>query len=745
MRIFWTQEARRSRVAAAVAALVACATARADGYLLQLNPGYTASSTTTTDEAGHESTSRGSAVSQKYRLTLDDTLYPNLSLSAGGLLDWTIGQSRTEGVNRYTDSKRWSGFGRLRAGTPLLAGALDYDHTEQESSSKTAGAPESSFAVIRESYGGSVSWKPADLPALDLRLSRSESHDRSRTTLDLTSDDALISARYEPTQDLDLRYSVRGSQTTDHLKDVVSRQLASSASATWTGRYLSGRGTAYVSYNLGALSSEVTAPRVGGTISTQQLPVEGLSVVEQFPAVPTNVKLGPNSALVDGITGGGDPVPHAGVNLGYTAATATGERPLRDLGARFADAVTPVNLVYVYVDRVVPDEQAATFIWTAYRSDNDQDWTQLGSPVIAPFNPLLNRFEIPIERSSASYLKVVTRPLATSPTTPAQLAEIFVTEIQFFLVRAAEEVVGTSSVLAGSLNATTRIQLLEAPSLAYDLTTLVTHTSASHQVTYAVTNGLSAYRRLGRRADVSGRLERSDLDSGVGHESANRWSASMSVNPLPTLGGALVYSGQYSQNQLGDTLSQSLGTSARADLYTGISLSGNASAGLSRNEEGRSTRSVTTSAGLTLSPNPVLALTSSVAYTAAVQTGAGRPEQSDRRGMLEASASFTPVRALAASGSVTRTFGGSIPAQTLVAFTAGFSPFQGGDLQLRYSYQETLDLTGEQRTRTHGPAVRWIIRRGWFADAAYTFFDARAPAQDISTRAFSANLNILLR
>jgi len=79
---------------------------------------------------------------------------------------------------------------------------------------------------------------------------------------------------------------------------------------------------------------------------------------------------------------------------------------------QFADAITPVSLVYVWVDKALPAQVSGAFGWTAYRSDDNVDWVPV--PLAGPvtFGAFDNRFEIPIEGTRSRYLKVVTRPLA---------------------------------------------------------------------------------------------------------------------------------------------------------------------------------------------------------------------------------------------------------------------------------------------------------------------------------------------
>ncbi len=82
---------------------------------------------------------------------------------------------------------------------------------------------------------------------------------------------------------------------------------------------------------------------------------------------------------------------------------------------------------------------------------------------------------------------------------------------------------------------------------------------------------------------------------------------------------------------------------------------------------------------------------------------------------------------------------------TLWSFGGAVSPFPGGDLQLRYSWNETYDAAARARTRTHGPVARWNIRAGWYLNAGYSLRETDTPAVTEDTRTFNANLLITLR
>jgi hypothetical protein len=741
--------ALRPQLSATVLALLcalalAPAVARA-GVSAQIEPGYSTANTTFRDELGGETRVETEQWLQNYRLNLENQLYPLVTVSAGGNLRWAIGSSRSADAGTVdTESQLWNTYARLAAGGPVLNGGIDYARRWEDIETRGAGLTLAPPGVVRESFSGSVGWRPADLPTLNLRLARSTARDDARAITDQTSDEALLSSTFEPAKDLSLRYAIRYGNTADHLTDIERSELLNSGSVTWTGRYLENRGNVYVGYNVSTRTSETSAPLGTGTIAVQQLPVAGLSVIETFPATPLQVTLSPNAALIDGNTSAS-----AGVNLG-TSAGAGPEIALRDLGAQFQDVITPVNAIHVYVDRTIPVALEALLGWAAYQSDNNLDWTEVCGggtrpPCLVTFNPVLLRFEIQIERTQARFLKVITRPLpATAPDPQGEFRDLFVTELQFLEVVPAELARGRTSQVAGNLSATTRLLLVPDLGLAYDFSGFLSHAD-DRQATWSILNGLSLARRLDPVFAVAARVDRSDFDLGRGLEAQNRWSASLSADPLPTVGGLVSYTGQLSQLEEGTAISNSATLSARADLYEGLAVNGTGSVSLARNEVDVTSRSLLVAASTSIVPNRYVSLTGSASYTDSESSGGGRPPRSDERGFLEASASLAPFPALSVAGSVSRQFGGTTRPVTLASASGAFSPFPGGDLQLRYSYQETFDSAAELRSRVHGPSARWTIRQGWHLAASYNEQESRAPASFQRTRAFNANLLVSLR
>lgn len=747
-----TRPARGRRRAALLAAAALAAIpgpGAADGWSVRIKPGWSLSESVLTDELGREVETESDLFLQEYRLTLDKTLMPLLVLSAGGFLDWNTGTQRVGPVASEVDAKRWNGYASLKAGGPFLSGALDYNRREEVAESIAAGATVRSPHLVRDAYSASLTWRPSELPSVDLRLGRIDTRDRSRLVYDQTSDDASLALRWAPARPVSLRYSVQWAESEDRRVGVESSSLVNGFSASWGDTFRGGRIRTYLNYNGSTRSSWFAARGPEGYLDRQQFtaPGGGLSKVEGPLDTPERVTLAPNAALVDG-----DVLASAGLNLGYSASAA-GDVARRDLGGTFPNVITPVNRIHVSLDRPIEDaavlEEFLTGLstFTVWQSEDNLDWTAVdlatGEPVL--FDPFLNRFEIPLAAEvQARHLKVVTRPLRTAITTDPRYAEIFVTEVQFFQRIDAEDVPSTDFTFAHNLNGTARVTLVEGLGLTYDFSMFLSDDSETDRVTYSFVNGLSLSRRLGRVWLVAARAERTDADAGVGHEALNRWSASLSASPLPTLGGSIHYSGQLVQRAAGTSISNSAGVYARAELYQGVSLGGGVTASLAEDEVGLATRSTSASGSATFEPNRVLSFTGSVAYTSTAQSGGGRPDRSEDSGVVDATLSLSPFPALALGATLSRYFAVARPA-TLASFNGSFSPFPGGALQLRYGYQETLDTGAEARTRTHGPGVRWNIRTGWYVDAAGSFAYSDTPSQTVETRSVFANLLITLR
>ena len=673
---------RSALALAALAAVAAAGSARAQGLSASAQVQYTSGSLSSTDATGRITRNSYWAVPQKYRLGLDKQLFPLLLIQANGLYEWTPGEGQTDGIWSETDIQRWAVYARAVLGPPILNLSPFYSRRQEWATSQTAGLPpQRSPTLVNEAFGAYLGWSPAELPVLNLKYERAYRYDTLRVVSDVVTDEVTFSANYVEVQNLALRYGLRWSNVQDRIREVESTDLNQAAQVTWSGSFFERRLATSLSYTLAFRNSTVRASGAGGTVTVQKFPIAGLSLVEAFPATPERDTLLPNPALIDG-----DVTSGTGLNIGFAPSLA-GDVAYRDMGVQFPDRLTAVNLVRVWVDKALPPQVWSAYAWTAYTSDDNVEWTQV--PVTGPvvFDPFLNYFEIPVPQVQARYLKVLTRPLPVGATVDPQYADVVVTEVQVFLATPAGSAPQKLSEVTGTFNGSARVLILRDWNLAYDVTLFFTQQNQLQPRSWSLTNGLGASRQLSATVGVGGRLERTDFNSGQGHEASSRLAAQISWNPLPALGLGLTYSGQYGEQLFGETISNALTGVVRVDLYEGVSLSGSQTLSNARAVDGRITNGLTSAVGLTLVPLQALNLNATWSITASESSGAGRPSFTDRSSQLVGNVTFAPVQAFYVAGGVTysKSLTQEKP-QALTNLVAGFSPFPGGQLQVRFGY-----------------------------------------------------------
>ena len=731
-----SRQIRRATALALVGVLLLPVAAHADGFGATAEVGYTNGTLTVTDATGRSTTTHSNLLPQRYRLSFDKQFYPFLILNAAGLYNWTPGWNTTDGIETTTETHRWNVFASLLVGPPILNATPYYIRRQEFGSIGAGGGSFRSPTLVNQAYGVYAGWNPAGLPLLNLRVGHNENFDGNREFQDTVSDEIIFNASYLEVENLALRYTLRWSKGSDRLNGVQTTDLNQGAQVSWSGSFFERRLNTSVNYTVGYRTGTVESSG-SGTVSIQQFPVGGLSLVELFPSIPSVVTLLPNPALIDG-----DLLASAGIDIGFGPSLA-GDQNLRDMGVAFANGTTEVNALRLWVDRQLPPSVAGAYAFTAWSSDDNLSWTQV--PVTGPvtFGVFENRFEIPIVRTQARYLKVVTRPITTAVTSDPQYRAVLVTELQPFLVVPASEAPRTSQQWGGNFNGSARLLLLQDWNLAYTLGFNTSHEGSLDFRDWSVLNALSAGRQVAPGVSVNAQISRTDsAQTNLPHEATNRWSAQIGYDPYQTLGLSFTYSGQYGQLFQGDVLSNSVTLVARADPWQGVSLAATGGYTWARDAAGRRLESPNASVGITLVPMQALTISGTWGVSSSIVTGTGGPVRGESTSSLQGSLSFTPVRAIYFTAGILRSSGGGMGPQTLLNFGGGFSPFTGGQLLIRFGYDESVDTLSRIRNRFLGPSLRWNIRTGTYLDVAYTWNDTFQPALLTQSRTLFANLFI---
>lgn len=745
---------RRGACAACLLAVLlsAAGAARADGISGLIEEEVSKGSTDLSDAASGAQRLQTAQFTQRYRLAFDRALWPNLRFSTGGLFEQLLGSSDSLTTSSDLSSRTSNLYANLAFGSQVLSGAAGY--TRREAGSGAAGNP-----LVAEELSASLGWRPEELPSLAFRYAHPTLHDASGRVQDTVADAATLTLAWNPRPKLSLRYTFDWSNPRDNLRLSETIAVRQTGGADYGATFAAWNTTVAASLSVATRRTLVNAAGDGATLATQQFPIQGLSAVESFPATPALVALTPNPGLLDG-----NLTAPASINLGV-AATPPGDPNVRsvDLGLRFTDAVTPVNALYVWVDQSLVDQArgldlAAKFTWTAWQSDDNLHWTQV--PVVQPawcrvgpdcapvvFPALQNRFEISIQPTQAQYLKVVTRPLVAADTSDPRFANVMVTEVQALNVQAVMRSSGWQKSDTQLLTLGLRTQLLGRSDLSFDSSVQLARNGQTGGeglgVAWIVASGLSYGRKLSPIFLLSGRVARQDADQLRGHTGAWQWGVSLGAEELPTLGHSLSYSGQASTSAAGTATSNSIAFFNHATPYRGIGLQAGISWSIANSPGGETNRSNLLTLSASLQPHPKLTLSAGYGRTGSVLTGGARPSETQVQQHLDAGLSFNPIAALYFAGGLTWTKT-EVQDYTLANLQAGFSPFQGGALQLTFGFNQTLD-SGGAVTRQIAPGLRWNVNRSIVLTASYSLLDSSGGAAgETHQRTLGANLRIPL-
>lgn len=710
--------------------------AAAGGLQLRYEPLFTVGESTITDASGARMESSTTVWTHLASARLDRPVFDYLRLSASTSYEWGLGSASTDGRRSEFDSRFWNTHAQLTVGPRELNFTPFYTRSERSSETLQGGTRGFSPRRLRELYGAYAAWRPEGLPSVGARFTRSDQLEGGGLVVDASTTQASLDLTYV-LRTTDLRYRLDYDNPVNHLAGTEAVNVRHQARAAYGDRFLDDRVSLTSSYVLSVATSDTRVSGTGGVVETRQAPVAGLSATEVPPATATSITLAQTPSLVDG-----DRTAGVGVDLGLGSDTAP-----RHIGAQLVNAITPVSMVHVWVHQPLPEAVVRAFSWAAYRSDDNLSWTPVSLTGAVAFGTFDNRFEIPIERTEARYLKVVTRPLPSGTILDPRFADILVTEIELLDRVAAADVRGRSERTGGAGSALLRAKLLAERRLFYDLALNLTHSSQDQAsgtdtlLTYDVTNGLSYDQALGRVLNFTARLDRTDSRQRSRDQAATRLTASLGATPVPTLTSTATYSGTLTQAPEGRQLSNTVLASVQAQPYQGFGVQASGSYGIIAQRD-ETTRTHSAAVATTVTPHPALTLSGTFTESSSRRDAAGTTQQSTRR--LEGGVTFAPVEAIYLAGSVGRVEVSERPPQRVAHVTASVRPFPRGAVYLSFQYDEAFDYLFDTRTRTWGPSLRWNIFRGNYLESSYTVQDVSSPLHETHLSLFALKLSVSL-
>lgn len=701
----------------------------ADSLTGLLDIGYARSDSKTADSSGATTDTQRDSFFQQYRLALNKSFFPHLNLLAGGLFEKVTTDSDAGGLQSTSTDTKIQPSIDLRLATPLYKAGVGFIRTEDER--KTSGSP--STTNVSEREYATLGWKPEGFPDWSARLEKFDTYDKGRVNQDTSTKQAQLTVHYAY-KGLDLRYQPSYRDQVNRIDDIEQEDRTHNGRATYSGSFFRGRTTLSASYEVTRTETEIVASGAG-EVSFPLFPLSGLSALDDTPA---DGPLDPNPALVDGNLAAG-----ASLNLGFPGLA--GDTSPRNLGLDFGIR-TETNTLHVWVDRKLPPEIANAYTWEVYSSPDNREgssWTLVTTVAAAPFDPFLNRFEIRFPNVASQFIKVVTRPLATPPivTNPSDFQDIFVTELQAFISRPADEVRGKSTRTAQNGTVDIRTRLLDRPSLYYDFSFNTVHSSPPSRTQSSMINGLSASHVFSRVFSARGRVTREDNRTEDRNESAYSYVASLQAVPLKTLRHVLLFSGRDEQLVDGSRDVRSLMLQNSAQLYRGVAVFINGGVTRENSAAGEERESETLLFGATFVPNRILTVTLNFNGTWTDRTGGGRPDENtvDRRG--DASISCRPFDTLYLLASFSRI---ERPGRndTTQNYSLNWSPFPSGALLFNFAFNQDLSTRDNAKVQTVRPSLRWNVTNRISLDMSYQVAKVESSTGATDDKTFSTRMRM---
>jgi hypothetical protein len=686
----------------------------------------TVTTTTTNTATGATTTTDSTLTTPRLNLQSETLLLPSLRLTAGGVFDVDFTNASTGNQSLRSSITEFRPYVEVRSINPVLSPGFGYHR--RQTWARVAGLAGAS--LVNEDYAAYLGWRPEGLFVTNAQFVRTNTFDGDRVFQDTTKDFTSVITRYSGVS-LNAYYSFTALDNEDRLANFETRQITNAArlahSKSFWNRRVQWNGT----YNINRQDIRTLASGDGGEVEVPVLSFTGLSALSDTPLTGP---LAENTPLADGTF-----TASAGVNLGLVPPG--GDTRARNLGLDFLNP-TEVDRLYVWVDREIPVDIASTYSWEVYSSRDNITWTREATVPTAPFGPFENRFRLDFPAVTARYLKVVTRPLSPALPDATRWPDIFVVELQSYLVQSASEAADRLTRTNQTINADLRVRLMDTRELYYEGSYWYTGATQGGPIRETLSNGVSITHRFNRVWSTYARAAHEQGRQVEGQRRANVANATLTFTPIPTVTSSILYTGQDEEIGGRPNDRQSLYLQTNTQVYRGVDVLVGVGANRQTRETGERLRDRVLTLNATVVPRQNVTLTVNFADIATVRSGPepGPTDSTTRTGYF--TLAFDPLRTLhlvvgeelvAVTGEQTR---------TTTNFSVNWSPFPDGALQFIASYNEALRPVyfGSERNTRYG--VRWALERNSYLDVSYQRIGSELGFEEIDSKIFSVDLKL---
>jgi hypothetical protein len=661
-------------------------------------------------------------------LNMNALVFPNLRLNAGGVFELNRVSTRINDFKTNSTITKNRPFFLLQSINPVFAPGIGY--FRREALSRTAGL--SDLKLVNDESAAYLAWRPAGGPQSDFQFLKTHTFDGERAFQDVSKDLSSLASVYR-SGSLGLSYRGAYLNTDDRIGRLETRQVSHAFRGDYSRSFLNRRLLWNAAFNVNHQDLRTRAGGAGGEVALPLTPFAGLSSISDTPLTAT---LPQNGLLVDvNLTAG------AGINLGLPATPADAQ--LRNIGLHLLTP-TEVNRFLIWVDRELPVEVAGAFSWEIYSSPDNLIWTREATVSAAPFGPFENRFQIDFPGITARYVKAVTRPLSAVVPDSSRFRDILVTEMQAFDRRPADEVGGRLTRNTNLLNTDVRLRILEAPALYYEGFFLTNGASGLATRTDTFSNGVSMNHTFGRVFSAVGRWAREQGTEARGDRVATLTSATLTVDPIPTLRTSFLYSGQDETIAETPTTRKGFFIQNAAQPYRGVDVLFGLGWTSATRESGEISHDRIVNLSATIVPRQHLSLTLSHDQTTTQRFGTvvGSPRSQQRRSYASVAVDPIPSLHLMVGGEVIALTGQAT--RTTLDINASWAPFPDGTLQFVFASNEALRALEFGTERSTLGAVRWNVSRQSYIDVSYQRTRSELVNLKTESRILSARVRLFL-
>lgn len=721
---------------------------RALAYQASMRFDYEVTTSKTTDLAtGSVSESRLASFDQLYTFDISRAIYPHLMFDGGATFIRNMDKNEPGGgpsATSTSDSIR--PYAQLSLDARPFVASLQF--TENRTKTGYSGSPSST--IVQDSYLANFQWTPYGLPPLQLSYEKYHTYDPAHVQTDIVNDTLSFSTFYNLLPNLHLGYQGSYGIFTNNLSQVTNKDLSNAVQASFSTHGSRSHLNVAFGASTDRLTTETTV-QSSGLVYFRVIPLDAYSLgPDTVPATATIFQQSAydtqneNQGLIDGNTSaaavsknggtinigtGGNPSPNGSLVYSYHMGIEFQNNPAANSFFVYVNDPNSQNLGDI--QNFFPD---TAFSWAVYTSSDGRTWVpvtlaaQVSYQTIDPFGHPASGFEIDLPAGiSAGWVQIVVSPLSNQAIigVPQQLktdlATISVTEVSVFDRRPAQQVQSvTQNSSAQFVSIGYSRIILQNPDLAFSMYYTANSGGTSRFMAgYLASVGLNLQQTFKLSKTLTGTASfyteegRNEKSGATGMSLV--YNTGLTWVPLPTLRSSVVYTGTSTFGKGPFSQLNSVFLDNTAQLYQGISVYLNGGSNFPVGASPSYLYSV--GAGIT----PYYTVNLSLGYSENIQQN-GYSTKTDN-----VSIAYSPFSNLFVSSSVSQVIAPTATSTT-TGYNIGWSPLQGGILQLSFGYNQTNGYgTNESKERSISTGMSLRITPTAFLDASYTLFRTEYP------------------